>query len=474
MKPDSKRHPLEPAFALARRLRNAAGLGLTLLVVGGVLSYVATFIVKPVFRSETVLLYRESIRAQDSSSEERDPGTRVVGGKLREMLLARSKLEPIMDQFDLYPRIRNSDKVLAVETFRKAIDFKINENTFSLTFDAEDRALAQKVTERLAEGLIEESSKLRRERAEATKAFLEATKKRNDEELKVFENRYAKFLQIHPEFVAIALNPNAVQPAATKKPNATRNDLHVGARDAVEQKKAALRARIAGGGALLKTEELKNAEAAVSEAEAELKEVSRKFTENHPDVAAARSRLALARGARDRAKVLQPLPLSEADRAQLQQELNRLERLSTITGKHGADSRDDTALLQEGDAIVKAESEWASLNRDVQEARERNKLLDDRLFKATIALNVEIGNAAAQLIVVDPAYLPVAPRKNGKTITVGTGLALSAAFVLLVLLVMSRRDDRLYAVSEVEALKVGIVTVLIPRNAPGRAAARRG
>ncbi len=456
--------------------------GLVIMLVGAALSFGATRVIKPTYRSETVLLYRESIRT--AGDEDKDSGTtRAIGGKLREMLLARTKLEGIMSQFELYAKERAKDPVQAVDRFRNAITFRINENTFSLAYDAEERDLAQQVTVRLAEGLVEESGRLRRERAQATKEFLEAQKRRNDEELKVFEQRYAKFLSVHPEFVAVAIDPRgtgllqARRSSLETKPG--KLDAHSGARDAVETKKAGLRARLAAGnGPQPKTEELKNAETSLAEAESELKEAQRRFTENHPDVAAARTKVAQARGARDRARQNQPQPLSDNERAQLAAELNRLDRLSAIAAgpvkvrDGGVAGPESTALIQEGDLIVRTETEWAGVNRDVQEARERNKLLDDKLFRATIALNVETGTGAAQLIVVDPAYLPVQPTRNSRTRIVGVGGALSLVLALGLMLLAARADDRLYSASDVEALSVGSLTVTIARR-PGKLSPKR-
>jgi hypothetical protein len=168
-----------------------------------------------------------------------------------------------------------------------------------------------------------------------------------------------------------------------------------------------------------------------------------------------------------RAALLQPTVLSDAERNHLQAELNRLDRLSVVSTK-GAGS--DAALLQEGDSIIRAETDWATLNRDVQEARERNKILDDRLFKAQIALNVENSSNSAQLLVVDPAYLPIQPTKTSKGRVIGAGIGIAFVVALLVVLIASRLDDRVDSLSDVEMLKLGTMTVAIPLGARARRA----
>ena len=465
MKTEATRSINEAVLSALRRIKRAWLRGVITFVVGVGLAFVAPKLVHPIYKSETVLLYRESIRM--NNDEEKDPGTRIIGAKLKEMLLARTKLEAIIEQFGLYPKERAKDPLDAIALFRAAIHFGINEGTFSFSYEAEDAQVAQKVTTRLAEGLIDESSALRKERANATKLFLEATKARNEEELKVYEQRYAKFLQMHPEFVALAVNPSAMTPVRQVRDKSGKVDVHLGARDAIEQKKAGLRARLAGGGTVGKTDELRQAEKHLADAEAEYKDVQRRFTDNHPDVVAARTKAQLARGARDRAALLQPTVLSDAERNHLQAELNRLDRLSVVSTK-GAGS--DAALLQEGDSIIRAETDWATLNRDVQEARERNKILDDRLFKAQIALNVENSSNSAQLLVVDPAYLPIQPTKTSKGRVIGAGIGIAFVVALLGVLIASRLDDRVDSLSDVEMLKLGTMTVAIPLGARARRA----
>ena len=447
--------PMARFKSLLARARQAWLRGVITFVVGVILSFAATKVIKPIYRSETVLLYREQIRT--SETDEREVSMRVLGAKLKEMLLARSKLDGIMDQFKLYPKERAKDPVEAVQTFRGAISFHVNENTFSLAYDADSAELAKNVTGRLAEGLVEESSRLRLERAQATKEFLEAQKKRNDEALKVFEKRHAQFVAAHPEFQF--LDPTRGQGGIPLVPGSGggSGSEPVAHSTAVERQAARIRERLASGGVNRKTEELRSAEEALASAEHELKEVQRRFTENHPDVVAARAKVATARVARDHARANQPAPLTESERSALLAQLRQIEGLPA-----GA----KVPAAPQNDLIVKKETEWASITRDLHEARERNKQLEDKLFKATIALNVETGSGAAQLVVVDPPYLPVAPIRNSAKRVVAAGIGISIVLAIALMLLAGRSDDRLYGEADVEALGVGPLTVTIS-CAPG-------
>src|SRR5262249_43252176 len=130
-----------------------------------------------------------------------DPA-RKLGLKLKEMVLSRTRLKSIIDEFKLYPKIVDDrGYVDAVDEMRGHINFRVKDgDTFGLSFDGEDKERVQKVTARLAEALVAENSKNREEQAEVTKEFLDAEKQRVETELKEKESTLAKFLAKHPEF----------------------------------------------------------------------------------------------------------------------------------------------------------------------------------------------------------------------------------------------------------------------------------
>src|SRR5262249_5275665 len=137
---------------------------------------------KPRFRSETVILYREGIRASYLGSDAGD-SVRNLGNKLREMLFARPRLEKIIEEFDLYHDARQKGgDVAAVDEFRNNIQFKVRAtDTFAISFDGRTPDEVQAVTSRLAEALVEENTRLRIEQARIQSEFLAAEKQRSEE-----------------------------------------------------------------------------------------------------------------------------------------------------------------------------------------------------------------------------------------------------------------------------------------------------
>src|SRR5262249_24671463 len=106
------REQFERAMTLLRRSRSFWRRGLAVFFVGIciVVPYVLT---QPrSYRSETVILYQETIRSTDiTGGEGSGENARRVGARLREVLLSRASLEPIITDLHLYDGSTQLDAV---------------------------------------------------------------------------------------------------------------------------------------------------------------------------------------------------------------------------------------------------------------------------------------------------------------------------------------------------------------------------
>jgi polysaccharide chain length determinant protein (PEP-CTERM system associated) len=93
---------------------------------------------------------------------------------LREQILARSRLERIIEEFNLYPEARKSlpmeDIIASMKP--KVITRVVRGDAFTVSFIGDSPELAQKVTERLSTLFIEENMRDRTVIAESTNQFL--------------------------------------------------------------------------------------------------------------------------------------------------------------------------------------------------------------------------------------------------------------------------------------------------------------
>jgi uncharacterized protein involved in exopolysaccharide biosynthesis len=467
----------------------------------GLCASVAFALVRPrVFRSETLILYRETIRSADFGGSDTVDPARKLGMKLKEMVLSRTRLQKIIDEFKLYHQIvAVRGYVDAVDEMRNRIAFRVKDgDTFGLSFEGENPKMVQEVTARLAEELIAENSKHRVEQAEVTREFLDEERQRVEAELKEKETDLARFLARHPEFArettatpgsgirAAQQTPKPASPAKVSDPALLaleREASRLQARLGVPVTRAAKKDEATAPRSDPKLLAAKNeAEADLRAAQKNLDEKLAQFTEAHPDVKNARSRLQAAEARVQRAIAAlasdetsapsdspepAPGPSDEGtiDRATLESQLAKVNDEIATRRKKIRESEPEPAAGAGGGAawIVALETEWARLNRELTAAREHNGQLQDKQFKAAIAESAVASGRNAQMVVVDPAYRPTHPAPPGRMTLIALGMLISIGMALLVALGLVLVDDRLYDDADLESIRVAPLLGVVPR-----------
>jgi capsular polysaccharide biosynthesis protein len=435
------------------------------------------FFRKPTYKSETVILYSEGIR-QTEGDEPRD-AARGVSTRLREILTSRAELRKIVDQFGLYPGIvHEHGSGDAVEELRHHIEFKApGGDTFSIAFEGASPAEAKKVTERLAQIVIEQDASLRKKQALVTRDFLELEKMGTDSRLRDAEQALASFMAAHPRF-ALDATPlaggaaiRATMGGTVAPPNAP-NAMPFVPRPrspAVAGSLGPVRS-VEGVGSREAAQEQGKAQAALEAAQAHLTDLQARFTPQYPDVRNAQAEVDRAKARLAAAAVAAN---HEAGPAREPAAGNGGAAVANGATPHPV----ARALLPSGvlpprspadeKNLVALETEWVKLTRDVTEARQHQDHLESALFKADIAANSEAGGHGVQVSVIDPAFLPERPVPPGRSIIVA--LILGAALVLGVLgaLAGAALDDRIYDGRELTTLAPTLVS--IPTRLLGRA-----
>lgn len=477
-------------LSILARTRRFAGAALVLFVVGCAASVAFAMLRKRVFKSETLILYREGIRSSDLVGGE-DSGDRAhkLGLRLKEMVLSRTQLESIIQQYKLYPAmVEDRGMIEAVDEMRAHINFRVKDgDTFGLGFDGEDPKTTQQVTSRLAEALLEENSKTHAEQAEVTKDFLDREKAHTQAELNDKETALAQFLAKHPEFAretaqqganqagtairaqaAAKSSGKAVDPAlASLEREATRLQERLGVPTAARKK-----AEAQADPMLLQVRS--EADADLRAAQKDLQDKQSQFTEEHPDVRAAKVRVKLAQEKYKRANDAVSASLAIAqqksdakqedegtiDRAALENELKRInEEIAQYKARKAKVEQPSTMAT----SVVALETEWTRLNREVAEVRERFGSLQDKEFKAAMVESAAATGRTAQMVIVDPAFLPTHAAKPARSVIAGAGMALSLLLAVALALGLALIDDRLYDRADVEKLALLPVVGVVPR-----------
>jgi uncharacterized protein involved in exopolysaccharide biosynthesis len=113
----------------------------------------------------------------------------------------------------------------------------------------------------------------------------------------------------------------------------------------------------------------------------------------------------------------------------------------------------------DSDTLVKLETEWAKLTRDVTEARQRHDALELSFFKADLSAESEHGGQSVQMTVLDPAYLPLRAIPPGPVTWAAIFFALSLLTGTLFAMGTAAIDDRIYGGRDAEPLAPLLVEI---------------
>lgn len=485
---------LDAVVKLLKRSLRYAWVVAIIAVLGGGVAAVAVKMRQLKFQSQAVLYYQEGLQWNLNGEA---TGSRKMGARLKEMLLARQRLQKVIEELGLFQHMVRDGKLGdAVEELRSAITFRVNEgDTYVLSYLGDSAPEAQQVTAKLTETLIEENMRLRAEQAEIAKGFLDAERKRNEDNLRGKELERARFLAKHPEFAQEQVGgpaPGASIRATTRRgvDAAAAPAAGDSALTALRREEERLKHQISSPAevpARAKDPVLvaakNDAESRLAAAKRDLADKRARFTDQHPDVRAADASVrdataALAR-ANDALKTsdqmpsevieIEPRAALEARLSQVQQDIRDYQRRH---GKEATQTPDEPASSNDAaQRIVAVETEWTRLNREVEEARDRFQQLDTRQFMATMTASSLTNGQAAQILVIDPAYLPSKPNGLSTTRFVAAGVAAALGAGMCLALLLGLLDDRLLDRNDLEKLGLAPVLIEVPVRMSG---GRRG
>lgn len=481
------RDQLDRILNVVRRAFRYWWLVAAFVVIGGALSVLFALSRPHVYESNAILFHQERISTSLLRGREVELATRNLGDRYSDILLARSNLRTVVEEFELH----KGDVEEGIEELKLLVKFRARgAGTFSIAYQDTKPERAQKVTQRLTEILIAEDSRIRQDQASVTVNFLLSQKDRAEEALRKRERELNSFLADHPEFVADEQGGSAgagiraaQRGSATPSTGGITDDRLL----ALVRQRNRLKASLDAPDnptprPTRRTPEQIAAERVVETARGELTAAQRelqarqaRFTERHPDVIEAKARVSEAQRALRRAQAAVPAnepvaPVRTVDKAQLRTDLAEIERQITARRaylkKQNADKDEPkTEPVDEENWVVALESEFARLSRLVTESRERVDTLDGRVFTAEINASSQMAEQGAQLAVIDEAHKPVHPVGKGKKLLVMAGLLLFGGLGTAVALGMALIDDRVYSRMELENLDITPVLVEIPAPA---------
>ena len=480
-----------------------AGLGLTIALV-------VALHAKRAWRSEATILYRDTLQTNADAYAATTRAARL-GPKLKDMLQARGNLSRLIEELGLYPEKSSRSMIEAVTEMQSHFGFRARDSdTYVISFVHDDPAMAQRVTARLAELLIEDYRRENLDTATLTLNFLRRELEEASARVDQASRALSTFLAKNPKFqwgvgdspyappqgaIGVAPGGPAGAPAAPRAPRAAPRPVdpelaaleqrlaHIDAQ--LSPPRAAPEAPPSTPASLVDAQRARDAAAAaLVAAEATLAERLHTLTPLHPDavsakirvesarreLAAADAALRLARAGVTRAPEVradlgqaQREPLEGERSALLRQIAARRQRVMSSPAAAPAEPRGPAARAPAPvDDIVELETEWHRLRLELNRASDYLKSVETNERVASMQADAAEKRVDSEMAILDPAYLPTKPdRGRGRVFFAGAAFSLLFAFGLAGARVLL--NDTLYDEGDFSALGGPPVLAAVPR-----------
>jgi polysaccharide chain length determinant protein (PEP-CTERM system associated) len=443
--------------------------------------------VPQMYRSETLIMVVPQ-RIPDSYVKSTD-ATRIEDRlpSISEQIQTRSRLERIINDFDLY-REERARGVMEDVVQRMRGNIKVGlegltQEAFRVSYVSSDARVAQKVTERLASWYIEENLRDRENLAASTNEFLAAeledAKRRlldHEEKLEKYRRRYSGQLpsQLETNIQSMQNTQLQLQSVSDSINRARERRLLIERQLAdVQVLPPSVATPEVPGNAATEAAQLSNPQQ-LENAQAALARARLRYTANHPDIRA------LERVIRDlQAKVDQEARSPQPDVARVlspaealrQKRIKDYKAELDIIDRQIVTSQADQARLQRSmseyqvklDALPSRESELVELTRDYSTLQATYTSLLTKREDSKLAANLERRQIGEQFKVLDPASLPERPFNAKTRMMVMAGGSLGGLLLgLLAVGFLEYRDSTFKTESDVTRVLSLPVLALVP------------
>jgi len=437
------------------------------------------------YRSETVILV---IPQRIPDSYVRSTVTMRIEERLRSLsqeIFSRTRLETVINEFDLYPELRATRPMeTVVEHMRTRIEVDtVRDDAFKITYTAGAPRTAMIVTDRLASMFIDENTKDQSGRAENINQFLESQLDDSRQQLIGHEKKLEEFRRRYAGELPSQLQSNlqVIQGMQTQIQNVGESINRDRDRRLILEKSVAdaLSADPVDAAALEAIGAVKpagsGAPRAIDQLEAarnELREMELRLRPEHPDVSAKKRLIVeLERKAQQEAQESVATPgqtakpaspaqlLRQAQARQFQLEIDKLDRQIATKEADVARLRQSVSDYQRRvEAVPGHESELTDLMRDYDTLRNTYTSLLSKKEESKISANLERQQVSEQFKILDPARLPEKPFSPDRLKITLAGAAFGLMLGVVFAAFLEYRDTSLR--SEDEVLRTLVLPVL--------------
>jgi polysaccharide chain length determinant protein (PEP-CTERM system associated) len=450
---------------VVRILRHHKWLVLSPLVIGLAAGIVAFRLIPERYRSETLIMVVPQripdtyVKSTITSSIE----DRLTS--INDQILSRSRLERIVNDFDLYKEARATGVMEdVVQRMREEITTTIDGKesmSFRVSYIARDPKIAQKVTERLASLYIEENMRDRASLAENTNQFLQAQLEDAKRRLVEHEKKLEEYRRAHAGQLPSQLQTNlqAIQNAHLQLQSVSESMNRARERRLLLERQLAdvqtLPTSLMQPIGAVPAEAPATAAQQLEAAEARLELLLLRYTADHPDVKTTRRTVAELQ-AKVKQEEKQPPAESKTNasatspaEALRQKRVRDLQADIEIIDRQLASSAVEESRLKQAiadyqakvDVVPSRESDLVELMRDYETLQKTYSSLLTKHEDAKLAANLERRQIGEQFRVLDPASLPERPYNQKQRILALAGGCIGGLVAGLVLIGLIEYKD---------------------------------
>jgi len=409
-------------------------------------------------------------------------------------ILSRTNLTNIIQTYGLYPRERNRRPMEdLIERMQGGIRVgEVRElqsrgtagplSAFFISFEYENRYLAQKVTADLAGRFISENVRTRSNQSRETTQFLKDQLQTAKQELEDLEKRRTEFRVKNAGRLPEELETNLQTLRSLETQLSGVNEiigrlgqekLLLESQLRIQQEQLASQAAATDQfSATVKSERLVQLEREILLLESRLSALRERYRDVHPDIKAGQAQIDVLKRMRDgmlkqeEQKKPEPEARSPAQSARFRAATQELEasiaRVQSLIQAKGIELEERTVEQQQLRAQIKGihsriearpvlEQQYADLTRDYELAKIKYDDLNKKIAQSEIATDLTNRNQGESLEVLDPASLPEKPAKPQRLLIVGVGLGLGLVLGVFAAGFWEMKDTSLKNLKDVRA-----------------------
>ena len=463
-------------------LRRRWVLIVVLAVVGGPVAYGVSRFLPDRYKSQTlVLVERPSVPEKIVASLDTDDLAQRLSS-MQQQILSRSRLEPVINQFGLYPNDTNKVPMEdLVARLQKAIEvtpilpMAQTQNRqlpgFYVNVTLANARTAQQVCTTVTSMFIEENLRLRQQHSEDTTQFLvnqlaeaKVNLDEQDAKLAAFKSHYLGSLPDQEQMnLNLLSNMTSQLDSATQALARAQQDKSF-AESMLTQQIAAWQATQTGRS----PETLEQQLAAL---QTQLATLQSRYTDDYPDVikvkndiAALKKQIATSdsqKGSTDASKT-QKNALEPTQIAQLRAQVHNLDQVIAEKAREQEQIKQQIRLYQDRVQSTPAvEQQFKELTRGYQTALDSYNELQKKRDESAMAAELERKQQGEQFRVLDPANLPDKPSFPNRPLFAVGGLGGGLALGLGIALLLEMKDSSLKTERDVEfALRLPVLAMI--------------